>query len=132
MGLKKSELVSRVKELEEQFAELKDDNEKLLLFNVHITRLCLQNTASYAMAKTEEQKEISEFFFKFNVHSMVSYFTKVFFVDRGYTPTIEHDKVWLTKWNEHVEKVLNPMYDSELKKIHEKHNPKSEGPGYVS
>jgi len=130
LGLKKSELESKLREQD-------DVIQKLLLFNGHITRLCLQNTKAYMETKggetkkVKESREIAEFYFKFNVHAFTSYFTKVFFVDNKYSPVVDLDKEWLVKWNDHVVKILNPLYDIELKKIHEKYHPKGKGPEYI-
>jgi len=124
-------LVSKVKELEDKVKLFDEHNQKLLLFNGHITRLCLDYTKAVVISANEESKEVAKFFFRFNIHSFVAYFTKAFFYDTKYSPIVREDREWLANWNEHVQKILNPLFETEMEKIKEKFHPKSTQPSYI-
>ena len=121
--MKKSELEKRIKELE-------DRSNMLLMFNAHITKLCLQYTGSYIMIKKPQDREIADMYLIFNTQSFVSYFARTYFAD--HQPHLKENKEFLKGWNEHVNKILSPLYDKEILKIDKKYNPKSKEPSYVS
>lgn len=121
--MKKSELEKKLKELEER-------NNMLLLFNAHITRLCLHHTGSFGKVKNPRDREIADMYLIFNTHSFVSYFGLIYFAN--HQPKLKENKEFLDKWNKHVSDILNPLYEKELVRINEKYNPKKESPSYVS
>ena len=128
--MKKIELENKIKKLEEQLKIVGERSNMLLMFNAHVTRLCLQHTGSFRHIKTPKDRDIADMYLIFNTHSFVSYFGAEFFA--SYQPKLIENKEFLDGWNKHVTKNLNPLYDKEILKINEKYDSKIKSPSYVS
>ena len=100
-----------------ELEELKKKYQLLLFFNGQIAQICMMHTG---LVSGIDYNDIAErlrvdLFLKFNIHAFTAYFIKYFYGKYKVTP--ENQKEFLVGWNKNMEKVINPLYQEEIKKL---------------
>ena len=113
-------------------AELEEKYQLLLFYNTQITKICMIHTGMITgidYNNLDERMGV-DLFLKFNIHAFTAYFDKYFYTKYKVKP--ENQIEFLTGWNDNMKKIINPLYQQELKKLRGELAKKSISQNYIS
>ncbi len=100
-----------------ELIELKKKYQLLLFYNAQITKICMMHTGMITGIDYHDlgERMVVDLFLKFNIHAFTAYFDKYFM--GKYKIDLEKQTEFLVGWNKNMEKILNPLYKEEIKKL---------------